>query len=51
MHLCRNALHKLGAALIVGLGFLSGAVAQSAERRSDPDRHESCADRCRGVTI
>ena len=29
MDLCRNALHKLGAALIVGLGFLSGAVAQA----------------------
>ena len=38
MHLCCNALRKLGAALIVGLGFLSGAVAQSG--RSDPDRHE-----------
>ena len=31
MDLCRNALHKLGAALIVGLGFLSGAVAQSGD--------------------
>jgi branched-chain amino acid transport system substrate-binding protein len=31
MHLCCNALRKLGAALIVGLGFLSGAVAQSAD--------------------
>ena len=31
MDLCRNALRKLGAALIVGLGFLSGAVAQSGD--------------------
>ena len=31
MHLCCNALGKLGAALIIGLGFLSGAVAQSAD--------------------
>ena len=31
MHLCCNALRNLGAALIVGLGFLSGAVAQSAD--------------------
>ena len=31
MHLCRNALRKLGAALLVGLGFLSGAVAQSTD--------------------
>jgi branched-chain amino acid transport system substrate-binding protein len=31
MHLCCNALRKLGAALIVGLGFLSGTVAQSAD--------------------
>ena len=31
MRLCCNALRKLGAALIVGLGFLSGAVAQSAD--------------------
>ena len=49
MDLCRNALRKLGAALIVGLGFLSGAVAQSG----DPIRigMSSCADRRRGVTI
>ena len=31
MHLCCNALGKLGAALIIGLGFLSGTVAQSAD--------------------
>jgi branched-chain amino acid transport system substrate-binding protein len=31
MHLCCNAPRKLGAALIIGLGFLSGAVAQSAD--------------------
>jgi hypothetical protein len=31
MHPCCNALRRLGAALIVGLGFLSGAVAQSAD--------------------
>ncbi len=30
MALCRNALRTLGAVLIVGLGFLSEAVAQSA---------------------
>ena len=49
MHLCCNAPRKLGAALIIGLSFLSGAVAQSA----DPIRigMSSCADRCRGITI
>src|SRR5499427_10599815 len=31
MHLCCHALRNIGAALIVGLGFLSGAVAQSAD--------------------
>ena len=31
MDLCRNALRTLGAVLIVGLGFLSGAVAQSGD--------------------
>jgi len=31
MDLCRNALRTLGAALIVGLGFSSGAVAQSGD--------------------
>ena len=31
MDLCRNALRTLGAALIIGLGFFSGAVAQSGD--------------------
>jgi hypothetical protein len=29
MDLCRNALRTLGASLIIGLGFFSGALAQS----------------------
>ena len=29
MNLCRNALRTLGASLIIGLGFFSGALAQS----------------------
>ena len=29
MELCRSALRRLGAALIIGLGFISGASAQS----------------------
>jgi hypothetical protein len=29
MELCRNALHALGAALIIGLGSISGAFEQS----------------------
>jgi hypothetical protein len=48
MNLCHNALLTLGAVLIMGLGFLPGAAAQSGE--PIPDRNESCADRRRGVT-
>src|SRR5262245_28167306 len=31
MECCRNALHTLGAALIIGLSFFSGAAAQSGD--------------------
>ena len=31
MDLCRNALRTLGASLIIGLGFFSGALAQIIE--------------------
>jgi hypothetical protein len=31
MNLCSNALRTLGAALIFGLGLVSGAVAQNAD--------------------
>ena len=48
-HFYRNTLRNLGAALIVGLGFFSGAFAQSG----NPIRigMSSRADRRRGVTV